>query len=58
MQTVGPDNEWCAEAFLEPDYSQLTREDFQGWLREYVINVYNLSHGVMTAGREDPPKEE
>ena len=29
MATVGPDDEWCAEAYMETDYTSLRRADFE-----------------------------
>jgi hypothetical protein len=37
MRTVGPDDEWCAEAFMETDYTQLSRSDFETALRNYTV---------------------
>jgi type I restriction-modification system DNA methylase subunit len=31
--------EWCAEAYLETDYSQLTQEVFENALKEYAIHL-------------------
>jgi hypothetical protein len=29
-------NEWCAEAYMETDYSNLNEKDFEKNIREYV----------------------
>ena len=34
-QEVGVDDEWCAEAYMETDYSKLTDNDFINTLRKY-----------------------
>lgn len=34
---VGPEDEWCAEAYLETDYSRLSRKDFEKEMREYLV---------------------
>jgi type I restriction enzyme M protein len=34
---VGASDEWTAEAYLEADYSSLTRDDFEKGLRQYLI---------------------
>ena len=34
---VTAENEWCAEAYLETDYSQLTEDDFKKQLMNYEI---------------------
>lgn len=33
---LGANDEWCAEAYMETDYSTLSKEDFKKTLREYV----------------------
>lgn len=33
---VGSGDEWCAEAYMQTDYSTLTKEDFTKHLKEYV----------------------
>lgn len=37
MQVIGADEEWCAEAFMETDYSQITKADFEKVVRNYAI---------------------
>lgn len=37
MQKVGPNDEWCAEAYMETDYSKITRADFERTVRNYAI---------------------
>lgn len=36
MQEVKAEDEWCAEAYMETDYSKLTEEDFIKTLKNYV----------------------
>jgi type I restriction-modification system DNA methylase subunit len=36
MHEVGPQDEWCAEAYMETDYSVLTHADFEREVRRYV----------------------
>jgi hypothetical protein len=36
MQRVGAGDEWCAEAYMETDYSTLTRSDFEKEVKKYV----------------------
>ncbi len=39
---VSADDEWCAEAYMETDYSTLSRDDFIETLKKYVaFNVLN-----------------
>jgi len=37
MATVTPDDEWCAEAYMETDYSRLTQADFERVVQNYAI---------------------
>jgi type I restriction enzyme M protein len=37
LQKVTADDEWCAEAYLEPDYASLNRGDFETLVREYAM---------------------
>ena len=37
-RTVKADDEWCAEAYMETDYSTLTRERFEATLRQYAVH--------------------
>ena len=36
-QKVGADSEWCAEAYMETDYSIMTKEDFEKDILNYVM---------------------
>jgi type I restriction-modification system DNA methylase subunit len=40
MQKVSAGDEWCAEAYMETDYSKLTKEDFIKTIKDYV--AYNF----------------
>lgn len=37
MQQVGPNDEWCAEAYMETDYAKITQADFECTVRNYAI---------------------
>jgi type I restriction enzyme M protein len=37
MKYVTHEDEWCAEAYMETDYSQLTRDDFEKVVKEYAV---------------------
>ena len=37
LQYVTPDDEWCAEAYMETDYNKLTQSDFELVVRNYAI---------------------
>ena len=37
MQVVTADDEWCAEAYMETDYSKVSREDFERVVRNYAV---------------------
>jgi len=34
---VTADDEWCAEAYMETDYSSLTEEDFETEIKKYIL---------------------
>lgn len=37
MQRVTAEDEWCAEAYMETDYSELTQKDFEEVVRNYAM---------------------
>ena len=37
MQAVSGADEWCAEAYMETDYSKLGRADFESVVRDYAV---------------------
>lgn len=43
---VDANDEWCAEAYMETDYSILSRNDFEEELKKYVVfRIANSEHG-------------
>lgn len=42
LRKVSAEDEWCAEAYMETDYSTLTVEDFNRELKKYAL--YKLMH--------------
>ena len=36
IKTLTAEDEWCAEKYMDTDYSKLTREDFELVVREYI----------------------
>lgn len=51
LQRVAGDEEWCAEAYMETDYSRLTQVDFENVVRNYA--VYRLLGGKDLAAVDD-----
>jgi type I restriction enzyme M protein len=51
MQRVGAEDEWCAEAHMETDYSTLTRADFERELRKYL--VFQIMDGMPQAPNDE-----
>lgn len=43
LQAVTAQDEWCAEAYMETDYSKLTIEDFSKTVRDYAIHKLTLA---------------
>jgi type I restriction enzyme M protein len=44
LQAVTADDEWCAEAYMETDYSKLTIDDFAKTVRDYAIHKLTLAN--------------
>lgn len=42
LQSVSADDEWCAEAYMETDYSLLSESDFRKTVRDYAIHKLTL----------------
>jgi len=42
---VKPDDEWCAETYMETDYSDLSEEDFKQSILDFV--AYKVSNSKM-----------
>ncbi|MFF0865206.1 class I SAM-dependent DNA methyltransferase [Nonomuraea sp. NPDC003560] len=55
LRRVSADDEWCAEAYLETDYSSLTQADFERDLRKYAL--YRLMQ-TRTSSSEEVEGEE
>lgn len=51
MKAVKAEDEWCAEAYLETDYSKLSKEDFLKTLKSFVFinELYLKNNGTNTA---------
>ena len=41
---VGAQDEWCAEAYMETDYSHLTRSNFEKTIKDYAI--FKIKNGI------------
>jgi len=37
LQKVSSSDEWCAEAYMETDYSALTEKDYMKFVKNYVL---------------------
>ena len=42
LQAVSAADEWCAEAYMETDYSKITQQDFMRTVRDYAIHKLTL----------------
>jgi type I restriction-modification system DNA methylase subunit len=51
MRQVGASDEWCVEAYMETDYSKLTRDQFEKAIRDYA--VYRLLGANMNAVEDE-----
>lgn len=47
---VTPDDEWCAEAYMETDYSKLSKNDFIKTIKNYIFinELYLKENGIST----------
>jgi hypothetical protein len=52
MQKVTAADEWCAEAYMETDYSIITREDFERAVRSYAVFKL-LGAGAQQGGSDE-----
>ena len=48
IREVGPHDEWCAEAYMETDYSTITQADFERELKRYA--AFKLLHEQLADG--------
>ena len=53
MMEVGPQDEWCAEAYLQTDYEAITQDDLLTVAKRYVLKNVMLMH----EGRRQTPDE-
>lgn len=53
MRKIGAGDEWCAEAYIEVDYSGITEVDFRETLRDF--SIYNAKVGIMANSKPIPP---
>ncbi|MGL5948921.1 MAG: HsdM family class I SAM-dependent methyltransferase [Aeromonas sp.] len=56
MQQVGAEDEWCAEAYIETDYSQLTQEVFEADLKRFAL--FNLMLDIESCGAPSEATDE
>ncbi len=41
MQSVNEEDEWCAEAYMETDYSSVTQSDYKKTVESFLVHVIN-----------------
>ena len=58
VHTVTDKDEWCAEAYLETDYSQIDRAAFEEAVREHLLCVALLKLGTKSAEETQPDELE
>jgi len=51
LKAVTPKDEWCAEAYMETDYSTLAQSDFERELKKYV--VFKIMSGLAQDGDDE-----
>jgi type I restriction enzyme M protein len=52
MQKVAAADEWVAEAYMETDYSKLSKDDFERTLLDYALFVLKGSDVESESGEE------
>ena len=55
LQKVSSSDEWCAEAYMETDYSVMTQADYERTVKNYL--VFKLMNGVDDGGGDAPKNE-
>ena len=55
-ECVQPTNEWCAEVYMETDYSTLKKNDWSDTIRGYL--AYQFSNGIIDEINKDPVSED
>lgn len=59
MQQVTPVDEWCAEAYMETDYSKITQADFEAVVRNYAIfRLLGTAAEIASAGELEGPADD
>lgn len=43
LKTVSASDEWCAEAYMETDYSKISQSDFESVLKDYI--AFQVKYG-------------
>ncbi len=54
--TVGPKDEWCAEAYIETNYSGLTKELFEADIKRFML--FNLMLDIVGSSTEEEETDE
>jgi len=49
-------DEWCAEAYIETDYSSLTKESFEADLKKFML--FNLMLDIQGGASENDAADE
>jgi type I restriction enzyme M protein len=53
LTAVAPDDEWCAEAYMETDYSAITQSDFEKVVKNYAMFRLLGTHGIDDEAADD-----
>lgn len=55
-QKVSASNEWCAEAYIETDYSSLTKESFEQDIKKFLL--FNLMLDIQGGSADEEACDE
>ena len=53
LREVGPQDEWCAEAYLATDYSAVTEERLVECAKKHLLNNVMLMHNLESRGADE-----
>ena len=57
LQRVGANDEWCAEAYIETDYSKLTQDNFEAVVRDYAVYRLLVRKDLVASGDGEAGEE-
>jgi len=56
IREVGPQDEWCAEAYLDTNYTSITKDTLLVFVKRYVLKNLMLLHDIRTGATDERQK--